>query len=687
MITVLDVENTTCKRDGKQHFDPFEAENELVMIGMLQDHPLDYLDPIETVVTFTHSDEEPTVGGDVITQDILDATTLLVCHNAVHDLTWIWECGFKYEGKIYDTMLGEYILNKGIKSPLNLGFVSAQYQLEEQKLDTMGDYWKSGTSTKDIPFDELDEYLRYDLRSTRGVYNKQMARFATEENRSMQSVVDLTMDTCLELALIYRRGIKVDLVELNKVKTEFEDERASLSEELLAFVEELMGATPININSPEQLSTLVFSRKPKDKKWWATIINPFMPDSTFKTLMKENTCAVFKTRAIKCIMCNGTGMVQLLTKKGIPRKNKNICKECDRKGYVLHKTKELAGLKFTPPKATWASASGFSTSKGILETLEATARGKGMVREADFLAKLRRFNAIESYLSSFVGGIEKFTKADGMLHVQLTQHITSTARLSGRNPNMQNMPRGGTFPVKRVFISRWGGGKIMEADFGQLEFRVAAYLSQDQLAIKEVLEGFDVHQYTADIIAAAGQPIARQAAKEHTFAPLYGASGYGRTPAEAEYYSHFMKKYKGISAWHRKLATEALTERKITTPSGRQFSFPDVARRRDGTVTHFTKIKNYPVQSFATADIVPVAMLMMEKVMQERGLMSCIVNTVHDSMVVDVHSDERQAMIDVVVEVESKLVSTVNKLWNIDFNLPLSLEAKMGNNWLDQVDC
>jgi len=686
MITVLDVENTTCKRDGKQHFDPFEAENELVMIGMLSEG-LSAGAVDETVITFTHSDEPPTVDGEVITQNILDATTLLICHNAVHDLTWIWECGFVYDGKIYDTMLGEYILNKGIKSPLNLGFVSAKYELEEQKLDTMGDYWKSGTSTKDIPFDELDEYLRYDLRSTLGVYKKQMARFADSENTSMQSVLDLTMDTCMELALIYRRGIKVDLVELNKVKTEFEEERAALSEELEEFIEELMGSTSVNINSPEQLSTLIFSRKPRDKKWWGLNINPFMKDSTFKTLMKENTCAVFKTKAAKCFMCSGTGMVQLLTKKGIPRKNKNICKECDRKGYTLTKTKELAGLKFTPPKATWASASGFSTSKGILQTLEATARGKGMEREGDFLAKLRRFNAIESYLSSFVGGIEKFTKADGMLHVQLTQHITSTARLSGRNPNMQNMPRGGTFPVKRVFISRWAGGKIMEADFGQLEFRVAAFLSQDKVAIKEVLEGFDVHQYTADIIGGAGQPIARQNAKEHTFAPLYGASGYGRTPAEAEYYSHFMEKYRGIAGWHKRLATEALSERKITTPSGRQFAFPDVSRRRDGTVTNFTMIKNYPVQSFATADIVPVALLIMEKVMKEKGLNSCIVNTVHDSMVVDVHPDERQAMIDVVVEVESKLVSTVNKLWDIDFNLPLSLEAKMGNNWLDQVDC
>ena len=49
-------------------------------------------------------------------------------------------------------------------------------------------------------------------------------RFANEENSSMQSVLDLTMDTCYELALIYKRGIKVDMVELNKVKTEFEEE-------------------------------------------------------------------------------------------------------------------------------------------------------------------------------------------------------------------------------------------------------------------------------------------------------------------------------------------------------------------------------------------------------------------------------------------------------------------------------
>ena len=69
----------------------------------------------------------------------------------------------------------------------------------------------------------------------------------------------------------------------------------------------------------------------------------------------------------------------------------------------------------------------------------------------------------------------------------------------------------------------------MEADFAQLEFRVAAFLSQDMTAIDEVTTGFDVHSYTAQVISDAGQPMSRQEAKAHTFAPLYGASGFGRS--------------------------------------------------------------------------------------------------------------------------------------------------------------
>jgi DNA polymerase I-like protein with 3'-5' exonuclease and polymerase domains len=345
---------------------------------------------------------------------------------------------------------------------------------------------------------------------------------------------------------------------------------------------------------------------------------------------------------------------------------------------------DVAGLKFKPPTSKWASANGFSTSKQNLELLEAAATAKGMDDAVDFLRKVRRLSAVDTYLSSFVDGIQTYTKSDGKLHVSLLQHRTSTGRFSGANPNMQNMPRGGTFPVKKVFVSRFNGGKILEADMAQLEFRTAAFLSQDGVAIEEVSTGFDVHSYTAKVISDAGQPTSRQDAKAHTFAPLYGATGYGRTPAEAAYYQHFTEKYQGVKSWHSRLATEAVNTHKITTPTGREFAFPDVARRRNGTVTFFTQIKNYPVQSFATADIVPLCLLHIDKLLD--SMQSCVVNSVHDSIVIDVHPDEERQVLDIIKRTNEELPALITTRWGITFNVPLLLESKIGDNWLDTKD-
>jgi len=264
--------------------------------------------------------------------------------------------------------------------------------------------------------------------------------------------------------------------------------------------------------------------------------------------------------------------------------------------------------------------------------------------------------------------------------------MTATGRFSGADPNMQNMPRGGTFPVKKVFVSRWENGKILEADFAQLEFRVAALLSQDPVAMKEVSTGFDVHSYTAKIISEAGQPTSRQEAKAHTFAPLYGATGYGRTKAEAEYYTHFMDKYKGIAKWHKKLGDEAINLRRVKIPSGRQYAFPDVERRASGAPTHFTMIKNYPVQGFATGDIVPIVLLEIEKLLEIDGLKSMLVNSVHDSVVLDVHSAEVEKVLGIINQVNKNLKAIIEDHYDIDVNVPMLLESKIGDNWLDVKD-
>ena len=679
MQLVVDVENTVTDRNGKKHLDPYEPTNTLTMVGLGNAET----DGEPHVFTFDHA-EKPTQDATKL-KAILKQADVVIMHNAQHDLQWLWSCGFDFDCDIYDTMLAEYLLCRGLKKRLSLQECAERYELPHLKEDTLKEYFKKGYSTRDIPHDELTSYLKSDIRVTRGLYQKLTTRYKDKENESLHNVLSITNKVCKTLTRMYMNGMKVDREELDKVRQEFEQEKLSIETSLQAQVRELMGDTPINLNSPEQLSQLIYSKKVKDKKIWGEdLFTHVNTRKGFKSCVFSNTVPMYKTKARQCVECKGAKKVFKVRKDGSLFKKANICKTCEGNGYLLDETSVVAGLRFTPSSKKWVSANGFSTAKGHLDALESLAVSNNRILQSKFISNVKRLSALDSYLSSFVQGIDTFTKPDEFLHVGLTQHITSTGRFSGRNPNMQNMPRGSTFPVKRVFVSRWKDGHILEADFAQLEFRVAAFLSQDKVAMDEVKTGFDVHSYTAKIISDAGQPTSRQVAKAHTFAPLYGASGFGRTKAEAEYYKHFNEKYKGIASWHQRLADEVVATKRIVTPSGRQYEFPQAERRPHGRVTFFTMIKNYPVQGFATGCIVPIILLEFEKELDK--LNSCLVNTVHDSIVVDVHPNEVDGVIAAVAQLNRNLHDIIYKYYNIDFNVPLLLEAKIGKNWLDTRD-
>ena len=655
------------------HLDPYEPTNKLVMVGCLTDIGNEYLFNMDSGGT-QHID----------IQELLDRATILIGHNIAYDLMWLWECGFKYEGPVFDTMLTEYILQRGIKEPLHLKDCAERYDLETKKEDTLKEYFAKGYATDEIPRGELRQYLSADLHATQQLSDRQYKKLNSVKYAHLMDTVILTNKVCVTLARTHRNGFKVDGSMLESVRKEFETEKQEIEKRLSSQVRNLMGDMPINLNSPEQMSWVIYSRKPKDKAMWGNEFTPHMANDDFKRAVRENSDIVYKTKAVMCKTCNGTGKIRKVRKNGTPYANTNNCNHCNTQGYIFNPTTSLAGLKFNAPNAKWISANGFGVSKGNLDVLQGMANRAGMKEASGFLQDLKRLSALDTYLSSFVEGIKTHVKSDGMLHVRLLQHRTATGRFSGADPNMQNMPRGGTFPVKKVFVSRWEGGKILEADFAQLEFRTAAYLSQDKVAMNEIKTGFDVHSYTAKVISASGQSTTRQDAKAHTFAPLYGATGFGRTKAEAKYYQDFTKKYKGIASWHSRLAKEALEKRSITTPSGREFSFPDVQRRMNGSVSHFTQIKNYPVQSFATADIVPLVLTHIED--RLKLLQSCIVNTVHDSIVIDVHPDETNKVIFILKDINEDMNTIINQQFKIDFNVPLLLEAKIGDNWLDTKD-
>src|SRR5210317_2520770 len=322
----LDVENTVVKRNGKLHLDPFEPENTLVQVGMLDDLGN------ESIVTFDHSEQQPTPEGREIVQQKLDATALLIMHNAAHDLIWLWESGFTYNGPIFDTMLGEYVLQRGQKEPLSLEACAERYNLDTQKQDTLKEYFKQGYSVRDIPHAELAEYLSHDLHATQQLYLRLQTSYG--ECSSLEGTIKLTNQLALHIAKIYQRGFSVDMEALEVVRKEFQQERDQLVVDLEEQVRELMGDRPINLNSPEQLSWVIYSKKPNDKKVWPDLFDDYrMTDTEYRSTVRQNSETLYKQKAKQCSTCNGTGHIYKTRKDGTRYARPNKCTICNATGY------------------------------------------------------------------------------------------------------------------------------------------------------------------------------------------------------------------------------------------------------------------------------------------------------------------------------------------------------------------
>src|SRR6056300_849677 len=233
MKVTLDVENTVTERDGKMHLDPFEKGNSLVMVGVLTDQGMEEHLPFDHVDVPSQQDYgDHLVGVHERVQWYLDNATVLIMHNAAYDLVWLWESGFTYDGPVFDTMLAEYVLQRGNKEPLSLEACAERYELETKKQDTLKEYFRKGYSTRDIPHDELCEYLSADLNATQQLCDKLMYRLNTPTDSGLRGTVDLTNQVCVTLARIYQRGFAVDLSKLDEVRSEFEQEREDLERAL-----------------------------------------------------------------------------------------------------------------------------------------------------------------------------------------------------------------------------------------------------------------------------------------------------------------------------------------------------------------------------------------------------------------------------------------------------------------------
>jgi DNA polymerase I-like protein with 3'-5' exonuclease and polymerase domains len=376
-----------------------------------------------------------------------------------------------------------------------------------------------------MPLDTMLEYAETDVVSCREIYQAQQQDLEKPSNVGLRPVFDLMNEMLEFLVEIESNGIRIDLDALAEVEEEFVREKAEIESRLERIIIEVMGDRPINLNSGADMSMVVYSRKVKDKDHWKQVFNigttpsgkplppPRMSASAFGTEVRKQTEVVKRQIAHQCGECEGRGKIRKLKKDGTPYKRETKCPQCTGSGAVYEDTGKVAGLKLVPKSPMYCSIHGFKTDKVTIKKLIAQATA------AEFLKGISRLNAINTYLSSFVHGIQMWTRPDGFLHANFNQTTTRTGRLSSSNPNFQNQPKGGKFPVRRAVVSRFDGGKILEADFSGLEFRVAGELSRDGQIIADILDGKDVHRQTASIIQQ--KPISdiskdeRQAAKAY----------------------------------------------------------------------------------------------------------------------------------------------------------------------------
>jgi len=677
MITVVDVETSYQKDKDTGRTDPlpFNPKNILVSVGINDEY------------YFTNHYQRIDDGCHNKIQAILDKTKLLVGHNIKFDLLWLLESGFKYSGRVYDTMLGDYVLNRGIRKSLTLEMCCKRRGIEGKDKD-IKEFLDRGKSFEDIPADLVEKYGRVDVKITRELFEAQMEDFKRPHDKGLLKTIKMMNEFLLVLLDMERNGIHISLDTLAEVEKVYKAEFEYLKQKIDKIVYEKMGDTEINLSSPEQLSCLIYSKKPKDKKVWSRIFNTGIDPYTgknkkrpqfsrlqFRELVRSNTNVVYKTTASHCGTCNGKGIIYKIKKDGSLYKKYNKCESCNGDGYTYSNLAKIAGFNQRPHGVYDIAEAGFRTDRITLTKIVGEAEGE----LKEFVDAVLRHNAIDTYLNTFVAGIKSFTNANSLLHPKFMQAVTATARLASRDPNFQNQPRGKTFPIRKVVTSRFDGGRILEVDFSQLEFRTAVFLAQDKQGMQDIKNKIDVHEYTAKVIG-----VSRQDAKAHTFKPLYG--GITGTPDEKRYYRRFAEKYKDITEWHRRLQSEAIEFKRIKLPTGREYAFPYAERMPWGGSSYGTQIKNYPVQGFATADIVPLACIKIYELMKAQKVKSLLINTVHDSIVADVYPGEEVVMSKIFKQGTASVIPALKQYYGINFNIPLDTDVKMGYNWLDMKE-
>ena len=230
---------------------------------------------------------------------------------------------------------------------------------------------------------------------------------------------------------------------------------------------------------------------------------------------------------------------------------------------------------------------------------------------------------------------------------------------------------------------------LIKVDASGLEIRAAFELSGDEVGIKEIIDGVDIHEVNRERFSLPTRLIA----KTYFFRLLYGGSAYAYTVDPLfsvvsrkekfwqEVIDETYNKYRGLAAWHKHIVKEAQFTGRLRIPTGREYIFVPSKDKRGELQWPITQIKNFPVQGFG-ADLVQIARISAWRRLRGEAL---LVNTVHDSIELDykVVDKDYKSCYNICMILEKcfeDIPENVRHIYGYTMRVPLGGEVSFGNN-------
>jgi DNA polymerase-1 len=290
-----------------------------------------------------------------------------------------------------------------------------------------------------------------------------------------------------------------------------------------------------------------------------------------------------------------------------------------------------------------------------------------------------------SRLRQTVDGLIPLAERDGRIHTTFQQTIAATGRLSSTEPNLQNIPirtEAGR-RIRECFVVGEDFSSLLTADYSQIEMRIMAHLSEDEGLIDAFAEGEDLHTTVAARVFGVSPTEVdaemRRRIKAMSYGLAYGLSAFGLAqqlgiePDEARVLrDEYFARFGGVQDYLRGVVDEARQCGFTETLLGRRRYLPDLAsdnRQRREMAERMAL--NAPIQGSA-ADIIKVAMLEVDRALQDRRLRSRLLLQVHDELVLEVAPGESAEVRDLVVTAMAGAV---------DLRVPLDVSVGEGANW------